>query len=149
MACRNRGPTDEPRDQPRDPRICGRPCRARIAGLARITAWQAFGVAMALMRAERGALIAAVIVALTLTREQSPMPGQRTGRIDRGFVAEVLSRFGAERPRLSFVCGATAFVEVASMFLVEAGLPFASIRTERYGGIPAAELAETVVAPEV
>ena len=37
----------------------------------------------------------------------------------------------------------------ASMFLVEAGLPFASIRTERYGGSPAAELAETVVAPEV
>jgi hypothetical protein len=38
---------------------------ARIAGLARITAWQAFdvGVAMALMRAERGALIDAVIEA--------------------------------------------------------------------------------------
>jgi ferredoxin-NADP reductase len=88
-------------------------------------------------------------LALTLTREQSPMPGQRIGRIDRGFIAEVLSRFAGEPPRLSFVCGATAFVEVASMFLVEAGLPFASIRTERYGGSPAAELAETVVAPEV
>jgi ferredoxin-NADP reductase len=88
-------------------------------------------------------------LALTLTRETVPMPGQRTGRIDRAFVAEVLSRFGGERPRLSFVCGATAFVEVASMFLVEAGLPFASIRTERYGGSPAAELTQTVVAPEV
>ena len=35
------------------------------------------------------------------------------------------------------------------MFLIEAGLPFASIRTERYGGGPAAELTQTVVAPEV
>ena len=86
---------------------------------------------------------------LTLTREAAPMPGQRTGRIDRTLIADVLARFGGTRPRLSFVCGATAFVEVASMFLVEAGLPFASIRTERYGGIPAAELAQTVVAPEV
>jgi ferredoxin-NADP reductase len=88
-------------------------------------------------------------LALTLTRESVPMLGQRTGRIDRSFIAEVLSRFGGEAPRLSFVCGATAFVEVASMFLIEAGLPFASVRTERYGGSPAAELAQTVVAPEV
>jgi ferredoxin-NADP reductase len=88
-------------------------------------------------------------LALTLTREPAAMPGQRTGRIDRAFIADVLARFGKERPRLSFVCGATAFVEVAGMFLVEAGLPFASIRTERYGGSPAAELAQTVVAPEV
>jgi len=88
-------------------------------------------------------------LALTLTREQAPMPGQRTGRIDRAFIAEVLSRFHGESPRLSFVCGATAFVEVASMFLLEAGLPFASIRTERYGGSPAADLTQTAVAPEV
>ena len=88
-------------------------------------------------------------LALTLTREAAPLPGQRTGRIDRGFIADVLSRFGGERPRLTFVCGATAFVEVASMFLIEAGLPFASVRTERYGGSPAAELAQTTVAPEV
>ena len=87
-------------------------------------------------------------LALTLTREAAPIPGQRIGRIDRGFIADVLSRFGGELPRLSFVCGATAFVEVAGMFLIEAGLPFASIRTERYGGSPAAELTQTVVAPE-
>ena len=88
-------------------------------------------------------------LALTLTREQVPMPGQRTGRIDRGFIADVLSRFGGERPRLTFVCGATAFVEVASMFLIDAGLPFASIRTERYGGNPAPELNQSTIAPEV
>ena len=88
-------------------------------------------------------------LALTLTREQAPMSGHHTGRIDRAFIAEVLSRFGGDPPRLSFVCGATAFVEVASMFLVEAGLPFASIRTERYGGSPAADLTQTAIAPEV
>ena len=88
-------------------------------------------------------------LALTLTREAAPVPGQRTGRIDRAFIADVLSRFGGEPPRLTFVCGATAFVEVASMFLLEAGLPFRSIRTERYGGSPAADLSPTAVAPEV
>jgi hypothetical protein len=77
------------------------------------------------------------------------MPGQHTGRIDRAYVAEVLSRFGGARPRLTFVCGATAFVEVASMFLLEADLPFHSIRTERYGGSPAADLSPTAIAPEV
>lgn len=86
---------------------------------------------------------------LTLTREQAPIPGERTGRIDRALITDVLERFGGTPPRLSYVCGATAFVEVASMFLVEARLPFASIRTERYGGSPAAELAQTAVAPEV
>jgi ferredoxin-NADP reductase len=88
-------------------------------------------------------------LALTLTREPAPMPGMRTGRIDRPFIAEVLGRFGGPTPRLTFVCGATAFVEVAAMFLIEAGLPFSSIRTERYGGAPAPELSPTVIAPEV
>ena len=76
------------------------------------------------------------------------MPGQRTGRVDRAFIADVLAPLGGP-PRLSFVCGATAFVEVASMFLVEAGLPFASVRTERYGGNPAEDLSKAAVAPEV
>jgi ferredoxin-NADP reductase len=88
-------------------------------------------------------------LALTLTREPAPMPGQRTGRIDRAFIAEILARFGGAAPRRTYVCGATAFVEVASMFLVDAGLPFASIRTERYGGSPAGELSQSTVAPEV
>jgi ferredoxin-NADP reductase len=88
-------------------------------------------------------------LALTLTREPAPPPGQRTGRIDRTFIAEVLSRFAGTPPRFTFICGATAFVEVASMFLVDAGLPVRSIRTERYGGSPAADLTATAVAPEV
>lgn len=86
---------------------------------------------------------------LTITREKPALEGLRSGRIDRALIAEVLDRFGGGKPRISYICGATAFVEVASMFLVEAGLPFGSIRTERYGGSPAAELSQTAVAPEV
>ncbi|HET7715454.1 MAG TPA: FAD-binding oxidoreductase [Bauldia sp.] len=85
---------------------------------------------------------------LTLTREDAPMPGIRSGRIDRGVIEDALSLLG-EKPRLSFICGATAFVEVASMFLVEEGVPPGRIRTERYGGSPAEKLdATVVVAPE-
>lgn len=82
---------------------------------------------------------------LTLTREPAAIPGARAGRIDRATIAEALSRLGAP-PRLAFICGATAFVEVASMFLVEAGVPANRIRTERYGGTPAAKLDATVAA---
>ena len=72
----------------------------------------------------------------------------RSGRIDRAAVAEALAKLGAP-PRLAFICGATAFVEVAAMFLVEAGVPASRIRTERYGGTPAEKLDATVaVAPE-
>ena len=72
----------------------------------------------------------------------------RSGRIDRSLVGEVLA-FGGAGAKRSYICGATAFVEVASMFLLDAGLPFARVRTERYGGDPAANLTQTVVAPEV
>jgi ferredoxin-NADP reductase len=85
---------------------------------------------------------------LTLTREAAPIPGVRSGRIDRTTIAEALSRLGGP-PRLGFICGATAFVEVAAMFLVEAGVPAKRIRTERYGGTPAAALDASVAsAPE-
>jgi ferredoxin-NADP reductase len=85
---------------------------------------------------------------LALTREPAPVPGTRTGRIDRGVIAEALSLLGTP-PRLSFICGATAFVEVAAMFLVEAGVPAKRVRTERYGGSPAERLDATVTsAPE-
>ena len=85
---------------------------------------------------------------LTLTREAEPVAGARSGRIDRDVIADALSRLGAA-PRLAFICGATAFVEVASMFLVEADVPPGQVRTERYGGTPAEKLDRTVaVAPE-
>ncbi len=85
---------------------------------------------------------------LTLTREAAPVAGARQGRINREVIADALSRLGGA-PRLAFICGATAFVEVASMFLVEAGVPPGRVRTERYGGTPAEKLDRTVaVAPE-
>ena len=85
---------------------------------------------------------------LTLTREAAPVAGARLGRISRGVIADALSRLGGA-PRLAFICGATAFVEVAAMFLVEAGITPGRVRTERYGGSPAETLDPTVaVAPE-
>ncbi|MCB1487568.1 MAG: ferredoxin reductase [Bauldia sp.] len=73
-------------------------------------------------------------LALTLTREIAPFPGVGSGRIDRMLLAETLAGFGEMMPALTFVCGSNAFVEVATMLLLELGLPFESIRTERYGG---------------
>jgi ferredoxin-NADP reductase len=86
-------------------------------------------------------------LSLALTRETAAIAGHRNGRIDRASIAEALAKLG-EAPKLCFVCGATAFVEVASMFLTEAGVPFGAIRTERYGGAPAEDPAKAVVAPE-
>ena len=82
---------------------------------------------------------------LALTREAAPVAGARLGRINREVIADALTRLGGP-PRLVFICGATAFVEVASMFLVEAGVPPGRVRTERYGGTPAEKLDRTVVA---
>jgi ferredoxin-NADP reductase len=73
---------------------------------------------------------------LTLTRQSSPDVRFRAGRIDMPLFAEVLGRLGV-MPRATFVCGATSFVDSASRFLIDAGVPFPSIRTERYGGDPA------------
>lgn len=85
---------------------------------------------------------------LTLTREPARVPGARSGRIDRAVIADALDRLGAP-PHLAFICGATAFVEVASMFLVDAGVPAGRVRTERYGGTPAVRLDDSVAtAPE-
>lgn len=84
---------------------------------------------------------------LTLTREPAPAEGHRRGRIDRAFIGEALAGF-AGPPKRCYVCGATAFVEVAAMLLTEAGIPPAAIRTERYGGSPAVDLSPTAVMPE-
>jgi ferredoxin-NADP reductase len=85
---------------------------------------------------------------LALTRETGTFAGTRLGRINRDTIGEALAHLAAP-PRLAYICGATAFVEVASMFLVEAGVPAQRIRTERYGGAPASILDGSVtVAPE-
>lgn len=73
---------------------------------------------------------------LTLTREKATDVHFRSGRIDMALFAEIVGRLGA-MPRHSYVCGATAFVDAASRHLIDAGVPFPSIKTERYGGDPA------------
>jgi ferredoxin-NADP reductase len=86
---------------------------------------------------------------LTLTRDAAPPPGIHSGRIDRALIAEALSGFEGTLPRHTFVCGGTPFVGAASMLLVEMGVPFESIRTERYGGAEADLSAEPADDPEI
>jgi ferredoxin-NADP reductase len=73
---------------------------------------------------------------LTITREPAAHPRVRSGRIDDALVADVLSRFGGVQPKHTYVCGANAFVDVASRLLIDMGVPFPTIKTERYGGDP-------------
>jgi ferredoxin-NADP reductase len=86
---------------------------------------------------------------MTLTRERSPDPRIRSGRVDMAMIDEVLQRFAGAQPKHTFVCGSNAFVDVASMHLIEAGVPFGSIRTERYGGDPARDVSTAVPVPDV
>lgn len=74
---------------------------------------------------------------LTLTREQSPDDRLRAGRIDMALMADALAHLGGVPPKHTYVCGSTAYVDVASRLLIDAGVDFASIKTERYGGDPA------------
>ena len=75
---------------------------------------------------------------LTLTREPAPVAGVESGRVDMKLMDKVLAMFGVTTmPRQTFICGSSAFVDVASRLLLEAGIPFGTIKTERYGGDPA------------
>ena len=74
---------------------------------------------------------------LTVTREPAADTRVRAGRIDMKLIGEALARFGGTLPAHTFVCGATAFVDVASRLLIDAGVEFSTIKTERYGGDPA------------
>ena len=78
-----------------------------------------------------GAAGDAVDVRLTLTREQPPGWSGYARRIDAALLREV-SWPPLERP-LVYVCGPTAFVEVAASALVELGHEPGRIRTERFG----------------
>lgn len=72
-------------------------------------------------------------VILATSREAARRPGDVTGRINAGALARALARLPA-RPRHAFICGSTPFVEAAAHLALAAGLPAASVRTERYGG---------------
>lgn len=77
-------------------------------------------------------------VVVTLTRESTPHPGYHMGRLDGALTGAALAQLGAP-PRHTYVCGATAFVDTATRLLIDAGVPFGSIKTERYGGAPAGD----------
>jgi glycine betaine catabolism B len=84
---------------------------------------------------------------VTVTREAVSDPRVRSGRIDDKLVAEVLQKLGG-MPRRAYVCGANAFVDVASRLLLDMGVPFPAIKTERYGGDPARESGAGQAVPE-
>lgn len=86
-----------------------------------------------MMRAETEPNLTIIV---TLTREDAVAAPFRMGRIGADLVAEVLDGFGGP-PKLSFVCGSTAFVDSATRLLLDMNVPFPSIKTERYGGDPA------------
>jgi ferredoxin-NADP reductase len=83
-------------------------------------------------------------LALTVTRETPADARVRSGRIDAALASDVLGRFGGARPARTYVCGANAFVDVASRLLLDMGVPFPTIKTERYGGDPARDAAVPV-----
>ena len=85
---------------------------------------------------------------LTITRETVDDNRVRAGRIDDALVADVLARLGGTLPKHTYVCGANAFVDVASRLLIDMGVPFPTIKTERYGGDPARQ-GEVQAVPEV
>jgi ferredoxin-NADP reductase len=79
----------------------------------------------------------------TVTREASAEAPFRHGRVDQMIVREALQSLGSI-PKRTYVCGSNAFVDTASQLLLDMKVPFASIRTERYGGVPAASASEPV-----
>jgi ferredoxin-NADP reductase len=73
----------------------------------------------------------AVDVRFTLTREQPPGWQGYARRIDRDLLAEMA--WQPEQRPLVYICGPTAFVEVAADALVSLGHDPGRIRTERFG----------------
>jgi ferredoxin-NADP reductase len=69
---------------------------------------------------------------VTVTRD-TPPPPLRSGRIDADIVDDALASLG-EAPIHTYICGTNAFVDAASDLAIARGVPFETIRTERYGG---------------
>jgi glycine betaine catabolism B len=67
---------------------------------------------------------------VTLTRE-SAREGLHFGRIDAALIAGAVADAA---PLHTYICGSTPFVAAASSLVLAAGIPFDSVRTERYGG---------------
>jgi ferredoxin-NADP reductase len=73
----------------------------------------------------------AIDVQFTLTREQPPGWQGYARRVDRDLLAEMA--WQPEQRPLVYICGPTAFVEVAADALVSLGHDPGRIRTERFG----------------
>ena len=69
---------------------------------------------------------------ITLTRETGPGWAGDSGRIDRNMIDQAISAVGV-RPARSYVCGGTGFVESIASTLMEIGMKYGDIRTERFG----------------
>jgi ferredoxin-NADP reductase len=70
---------------------------------------------------------------LALTRDRPRRAADHGRRIDAAMVRAAIATLGRP-PALVFACGANAFVNAATDATLAAGVPAASIRTERYGG---------------
>ena len=73
----------------------------------------------------------AFILRITLTRERPTTWSGSIGRIDLTMVRALVERLGGIAD--CFVCGRDAFVEAASVLLMDAGQSAEMIRTERFG----------------
>ncbi|HEX4585473.1 MAG TPA: FAD-binding oxidoreductase [Burkholderiaceae bacterium] len=66
------------------------------------------------------------------TRQARHRPGDLDRRLDRTLLRDILARW-RQRPRHTYVCGSSGFVEAVTGALVLEGVAAASIRAERYG----------------
>lgn len=73
-------------------------------------------------------------VILTLTREKPLDPRIRHGRVSEALFREVIVRQGV--PAHTYACGSSGFVDSATRAIIDAGVDFATVRSERYGGDP-------------
>lgn len=71
-------------------------------------------------------------LAVALTREPARREADFGRRIDGAMAMSLIERLPTP-PRQSYVCGSNPFVEAATEALLAAGVPAATIRTERYG----------------
>ena len=68
-----------------------------------------------------------------LTRDVTRRSSDFARRVDQAVIDAMLARLGGT-PTHTFVCGANTFVGAIADFLLAAGVPAGSVRTERYGG---------------
>jgi ferredoxin-NADP reductase len=79
----------------------------------------------------RDELLSSDKVTITLTRSHPEDWRGKTGRINQALIQEILAKL-PERP-MCYVCGMTSFVEAGIGLLLEAGIPPAWIKAERFG----------------